>query len=102
VPKKPVEYSKRVFWIDKDSFLPLQYRYYNIQGKPWKVAKGESITLVKAGAGTIPTLMKMTMKNIQTGGYSVWTTKSAVYNQGVDENDFVERQLRNPPQAWVR
>jgi len=102
VPKKPGAYSKRVFWIEKDTFLPLQYRYYDIQGKPWKVAKGESVSLIKAGAETFPTLMKMTIKNVQTGGYSVWTVKSATYNQGVDENDFVERHLRNPPSAWVR
>lgn len=102
VPKKTYSYSKRVFWIDKKTTLALRYNYYNTKGQLWKVAESMNMKVIKAGAKLYPTHTKVQIKDLLSGGHSVFSYRDIVYDQNISDAEFTERQLRNPPREWIR
>ena len=38
-------YSKRRFWIDKESFIPFHENVYDVQGRTWKVCENFNTTV---------------------------------------------------------
>jgi outer membrane lipoprotein-sorting protein len=97
VPKEVVEYTKRVSWIDKETFLPLKEDYYDLQGEHYRVFTADAIEDVSGW----PTVMRRTMANIRTGHRTEVVFESVAYDQGLLDEDFSERRMRRPPQAWI-
>jgi outer membrane lipoprotein-sorting protein len=97
VPKEVVEYTKRVSWIDKATFLPLKEDYYDLQGEHYRVFTADEIQ----DMSDWPTVMRRTMSNIKTGHRTEVVFESIAYDQGLLDEDFSERRMRRPPRAWI-
>ncbi len=106
IPKEPTEYTKRLSWIDKKTFLPLKEEYYNAQDELFRVFTADKIEDIKGGKGTaenvFPTVTRRTMKNLKTGHRTEVVYKSVSYNLGLKDKDFSERYMRRPPRSWIR
>ena len=100
VPKDEgsVDYSYKVSWIDKESFIPLKEEYYDKRGELYKVFIADEVKEIQ----DFPTVTKRTMKNVQSGHRTEVTFKEVGYNNGIEDEIFSERYLRNPPQKWIR
>jgi outer membrane lipoprotein-sorting protein len=106
VPKQPIDYVKRISWIDKITFLPLKEEYYDVQNQLARVFTADKIEDVAATEGgerkNFPTVVKRTMKNLKTGHRTEVTFTPVSYNIGLQDNIFTERYLRNPPERWIK
>ena len=106
VPKQPIDYVKRISWIDKTTFLHLKEEYSDVQNQLARVFTADKIEEIAApeGAGrkSFPTAVKRTMKNLKTGHRTEVTYTSISYNVGLQDNIFTERYLRNPPERWIK
>lgn len=92
-----VDYSYKVSWIDKANFLPLKEEYYDRRGELYKVFTADEIKDIKG----FLTVMKRTMKNLQSGHRTEVTFIKADYNIGLEDSLFTERFLKQPPKKWV-
>jgi outer membrane lipoprotein-sorting protein len=105
-PKEPTEYTKRLSWIDKKTFLPLKEEYYDAQDELFRVFTADKIEDIKSSEGTaenvFPTVTRRTMKNLKTGHRTEVVYKSVSYNLGLKDKDFSERYMRRPPRSWIR
>lgn len=95
--EKSAKWSKKISWIDKQSFIPLKEEYYDKRGDLWKVFTAE----VKEIQG-FPTIMKRTMENKQNGHRTEVTFTEVKYNMGLPSALFSERSLRRAPMQWIR
>ena len=96
--KDEVEFSYRLVWSDKQTFLTLKVEYYNRRGELYKQMITDKIEVIE---GT-PTVTKATMKDLKGGHYTELEFKKIDYNVGLKKNIFAERYLRKPPVKWVR
>ncbi|MEW6375319.1 MAG: outer membrane lipoprotein-sorting protein [Thermodesulfobacteriota bacterium] len=106
VPKEPIDYVKRISWVDKTTFLPLKEEYYDVQKELARVFTADKIEEV-AGAEpkerkTFATVTKRTMKNLKTGHRTEVKFSSTSYNIGLPDSIFTERYLRKPPERWIK
>jgi outer membrane lipoprotein-sorting protein len=103
-PKEPLDYVRRVAWIDKATYLPLKEEYYDLQNEPARVFTADKIDNVSSvgGSGAIPTVLKRTMRNVKSGHRTEVTFKSVSFNVGLTDDIFTERYLRQPPSKWVQ
>ena len=92
-----VDYSYKLTWVDKASFLPLKEEYYDRKGDLYKVFTADEVKDVKG----FPTVTKRTMKNVQSGHATEVTFTKADYNIGVEDSLFSERFLKQPPKRLI-
>ena len=92
-----VDYSYKLSWIDKTSYLPLKEEYYDKRGERYKVFSADEIQDVKG----FPTITKRAMKNLQSGHSTEVTYIKTDYNIGIEESLFTERFLKQPPKKWI-
>jgi outer membrane lipoprotein-sorting protein len=92
-----VDYSYKLTWVDKTSFLPLKEEYYDKKGDLYKVFTADEIKDVKG----FPTVTKRTMKNVQSGHTTEVTFTKADYNISVEDSLFSERYLKQPPKRLI-
>ena len=98
VPKEAdVEFSGKLSWIDKSSFLPLKEEYYDRRGQLLKIFTADEIKTIKG----FPTITKRTMKNVQSGHWTQVEFEKADYNIGLPDNLFSERFMKQPPRKWI-
>jgi outer membrane lipoprotein-sorting protein len=97
VPREAAAFTKRVSWIDKENFLPLKEEYYDAQNELQRVFTADRIEEI-----VYPTIMKRTMRNVQTGHRTEVTVNSVAYDIGLKDADFSERRMRRPPRSWIR
>ncbi len=97
VPLESAEYTKRLSWIDQETFLPLKEEYYDAQDELFRTFTADRIEEI-----TFPTVTKRTMRNVKSGHRTEVTYRSVSYNLGLKEQDFSERHLRRPPRSWIR
>ncbi|MBI2414012.1 MAG: outer membrane lipoprotein-sorting protein [Deltaproteobacteria bacterium] len=91
------DYMHKLSWIDKKTFLPLKEEYYDKRGALYKVFTADEVKEIKG----FPTVVKRTMKNLQSG-HSTETTFTAIdYNIGIEDSLFTERYLKQPPRKWI-
>ncbi|MBI2842276.1 MAG: outer membrane lipoprotein-sorting protein [Armatimonadetes bacterium] len=92
VPRDPrsVEFAHKVSWVRKDNFVVVQEKYYDRQGKPLKQLTVDDLDKIQG----IWTVRKETMRNLQTGHYTVVTWDKVKYNTGLGDDVFTERYLR--------
>lgn len=92
-----VDYSYKLSWNDKASFLPLKEEYYDKKGELYKVFTADEIKDVKG----FPTITKRAMKNLQSGHMTEVTYMKSDYNIGIEDSLFSERFLKQPPKKWI-
>ncbi len=92
-----VDYSYKLSWIDKATFLPVKEEYYDKRNELYKVFTADEIKDVKG----FPTITKRTMKNLQSGHSTEVTYMKSDYNIGLDDSLFSERFLKQPPRKWI-
>lgn len=98
MPKEAdVDYSYKLSWIDKTSFLPLKEEYYDRKGELYKVFTADEVKDVKG----FPTITKRRMKNLQSGHMTEVSYLKTDYNIGIEDGLFSERFLKQPPKKWI-
>ena len=106
IPEAGSVYTKRVSWIDKQTFLPLKEEFYDVQNELFRVFTADKIDEIIVGEGdrkkVFPTAISRTMKNVKTGHRTEVNFDSVSYNTGLKEEDFSERRMRRPPGSWIR
>lgn len=106
VPKRPTDYTKKVAWIDKKTFLPLREEYHDAQNELARIFTADAVSGITAGEGTAkktyPTAMKRTMRNVKSGHRTEVGFEGVTYDVGFDEAIFTEGSLQRPPQKWLR
>ncbi len=100
VPKEAASayFSRKVSWIDKETFLPLKEEYYDKRGDLYKTFTADQIENIQ----DIPTIIERTMLNTQNGHRTEVSYTEVKYNVGLRDNIFSERYLRNAPREWVK
>lgn len=93
-----VEFSSWTVWIDKQNFLPIKMEYTDERGEVYRRIE----TLEVAEFGGHPTMTKIQVSDLQSGGTSVSEFSDVEYDLGIPEDVFTERALRNPPRQWFR
>lgn len=92
-----VNYSYKLSWVDKITFLPLKEEYYDRRGELFRVFSADEVKEVKG----FPTVTKRTMKNLQSGHRTEAAYIKADYNIGIEDSLFSERFLKQPPKKWI-
>ena len=91
------DFGHKITWVDKTSFLPLKEEQYDKKNIRYKQFSADEIADVKG----IPTAVKRTMKNLQTGHRTEVAYLKIGYGLGLEDTLFSERFLRQPPRKWV-
>ena len=92
IPKDPssTQYSKRVQWIIKDSWVPVKGELYDREGRLLKIMTVERLENVQGFWTPINTRME----NVQTGHATELNIQKLVYNQDISEELFTVNFLR--------
>jgi outer membrane lipoprotein-sorting protein len=100
VPKdeRTADFSYRLSWIDKGSFVLWKEEYYDKRGELYKVFTADEVKTVQGFLTTV----KRTTRNVQTGHRTEVSFTETRYNLGLPDELFTERSLRNPPGDLVR
>lgn len=85
-------FSKAVTWVATDTGLPVERDYYDVDGKLFKSEHFEKITTI----GKVPTIMKIVMNDVQSGGSSEIDVSSVKYDKQAPAGLFDPKNL---PQA---
>ncbi len=91
------DFGYKVTWVDKANFLPLAEEQYDKKGARYKQFTADEVADVKG----LPTVVRRTMKNLQTSHRSEVAYLKADYDLGIEDSLFSERFLRQPPRKWV-
>ena len=94
VESRPIDkreiYSRKVMWIRQDCYTTIYVEYYDKLDKLHRVFSASNIVQVQG----FWTVMRMEMKNVQTGHSTVIEMKNPQYNVGgVDKNMFTVSKL---------
>lgn len=87
-PKK--SYQKMIFWVDKESFVPLEGHMFDDAGELWKKLL---MTGIKK-KGKYWSAEKVEMQNVIKGSKTVMVIDKDEYDVEVDANMFTERYLK--------
>jgi outer membrane lipoprotein-sorting protein len=100
VPKDPkgADFSYKLSWIDKTTFLPLREEYYDVRQELYKIFTSEEIK----DSGGFPTVTRRKMKNVKNRHQTLVSYDQVEYNLGLDSDLFTERFLKRPPAKWIK
>jgi|SRR5579859_2408312 len=98
-PKRPevadnTGYSKRVSWIDKESYVALRSEIYDQRGELLKRTSAEDVQRVDTKNDRYQP-MKLTAENVQTGHKTIIEFANFKANVGVGDEVFAARSLEN-------
>lgn len=91
------DFGHKLTWVDKVTFLPIREDQFDKKGNPYKQFSADDITEVKGR----PTIVRRTMKNLQTGHRTEVSYSKPDYDLGMEDSLFSERFLRQPPRKWM-
>lgn len=91
------DFGHKFTWVDKATFLPLKEEQYDRKGARYKEFTADETIDIKG----FPTIVRRTMKNLQTGHRTEVRYSKTDYDIGIDDGLFSERFLRQPPRKWV-
>lgn len=91
------DFGHKFTWVDKANFLPLKEEQYDRKGARYKEFTADETVEVKG----VPTIVRRTMRNLQTGHRTEVRYSKTDYDLGIDDGLFSERFLRQPPRKWV-
>ena len=100
VPKDPggADFSRRLSWIDKATWLALKEEYYDQRGDLARVFTAEELKEVQG----FWTAIKRVMKNAQSGHWTEVIFSDVRYNRKLGSELFSERSLRAPPPEFTK
>lgn len=100
VPKDPgsVDFTRKVSWIDRATWLALKEEYYDRRGELARVFTAEELKEIQG----FWTVTRRVMRNVQTGHRSEAVLADVRYNLKLAPDLFSERALRAPPAELVR
>jgi outer membrane lipoprotein-sorting protein len=100
VPKDPgsAEFSRKLSWIDKATWLALKEEYYDARKDLARVFTAEESKQVEG----VWTVTRRRMKNVQSGHQTDVTLSEIQYGRKLSPDLFSERSLRSPPAELVR
>jgi hypothetical protein len=93
-----VEFSSYVTWIDRQTYLPMKIEYTNPAGDVYRLVEVLQVEEVDGH----PTVTASRVSDLQTGGRTDMQFRYIAYDNGIPEQVFTERSLRNPPRDWLR
>lgn len=96
-PVGSADYAWRLSWVDSERWIPLKEETFDARGNKNRVFSADRVEQI----GGYFTVTKRTMHNLQTSHRTVVTFDKVVYDQGLSDDSFTERALREPP-AGVR
>lgn len=96
--ERSVDFSYRLSWVDKETFVLWREEYYDKRNQLYKEYMADEVKQIQG----FWTAVKRTMKNVQNGHRTEVTFSEIGYNVGIPNDLFSERSLRNPPARWVR
>ena len=82
-------FSKVVTWVATETGLPVERDYYDLDGRLFKSERFEKITTVEK----IPTIMKIVMNDVQSGGSSEINVSSVKYDKQAPVGLFDPKRL---------
>jgi outer membrane lipoprotein-sorting protein len=85
-------------WIDKETFIPTRMEYTDGSGEVYRTIE----TLATEEIQGHPTVTKMKVADVRTGGYTVSEFRNIEYDLGIPDDVFTERTLRSPSREWFR
>ncbi len=99
VPKVAFKgFARKVSYIDKASSLPLKEEYFNKKDKMVRIFNAERIEEIDG----ILTVTLRSMENLKKGTKTFVDFSAIKYNQGLTDDLFSERYLKNPPRQYVK
>jgi hypothetical protein len=97
IPKDQAVFTKKLAWIEIQTFLPIREEYYDLQGELERVFTAVEINEI----GNIPTVTKRQMENVRRKHRTEVTFDSVTYTIDLPAQLFSERSLRQPPREWI-
>jgi uncharacterized protein len=97
-PKEGTDFTRKLSWIDVETYLPLKEEYYDAQEQLSRVFTADEIETIDG----IPTIVGRTMRNVKSGHRTEVTYADMAYDGGLKDGDFSERNMRKPPRGWTR
>ncbi|OGA07289.1 MAG: hypothetical protein A3H33_14335 [Betaproteobacteria bacterium RIFCSPLOWO2_02_FULL_65_20] len=91
------DFGYKLTWVDKANFLPLKEEQYDKRGARYKLFTADEVADIQG----VPTVVKRSMKNLQSGHRTEVAYLKTGYNLGIEDSLFSERFLRQPPRKWV-
>jgi outer membrane lipoprotein-sorting protein len=96
--ERSVDFSYRLAWIDRESFVLWREEYYDRRNELYKVFTADEVKQVSGHWTTL----RRTMKNMQNGHRTEVHFVEIAYDVGLEDSLFTERYLSNPPARWIR
>ncbi|KAA3633785.1 MAG: outer membrane lipoprotein-sorting protein [Calditrichaeota bacterium] len=98
IPKEEYKgFARKVSYIDKATKLPLKEEYFDKKDNLEREFTAENIEVIDG----FTTITVRKMNNVKKGGHTVVTFNKITYNQGLKEDIFTERYLKNPPREYI-
>lgn len=98
VPKEEYDgFARKVSYIDKATSLPLKEEYFDKKDKMIRIFKAERIEDIDG----ITTVTLRSMEDLKRGSKTYVDFSKIKYNQGLTDDLFTERYLKNPPRQFV-
>lgn len=99
-PKDPdtVEFAYYKMWIHRESFVVVQTKYYDEEGKNYRTYRAKKVDTIDG----YPTVTVSEMHDHRGGGHTVLTYDDVQYNVGLTEEIFSQRYLRRPPRKYLK
>lgn len=91
------DFGHKITWVDKANFLPLKEDQFDRKNAAYKNFSADEVTVIKGH----PTVIRRTMKNLQTGHRTEAAYANTDYDLGIEDSLFSERFLRQPPRKWI-
>jgi outer membrane lipoprotein-sorting protein len=91
-------FARKLSYIDKATYLPLEEDYFDKKEKLERVFTAEKIEDIDG----ITTVTLRLMENLKKGTKTYVDFSKIKYNQGLTEDLFTERYLKNPPRQYVK
>ena len=91
-------FARKLSYIDKETFLPLKEEYFDKKGEMTRIFTAEKIEDMDG----ILTVTVRKMQDLKKGSHTTVTFSDIKYNQGLTEDIFTERYLKNPPRQYIR
>jgi outer membrane lipoprotein-sorting protein len=88
--QKDTNYSKRIVWVRKDTWLPMKIEYYNKRGKHFKTAIYGGFKEIK-GIWTVTKIMTETPRK---GSKTLMQYDNVDYNIGLSDSIFEQSNLK--------
>ena len=88
--QKDTNYSKRIVWVRKDTWLPMKVEYYNKKGKHFKTAIYGGFKEIK-GIWTVTKIMAETPRK---GSKTLMQYNNVDYNIGLSDSIFEQSNLK--------